>query len=76
LEAVALHIGYAQSEFVYVDCFSGPWQTEHEDLADTSIRISLDKLNYVSRVLAASEKYPIIRAIFIEKDPTAFGALQ
>jgi three-Cys-motif partner protein len=76
LETVALHIGYAQSEFVYVDCFSGPWRPEYEDLADTSIRISLDKLSYVRNVLAAREKYPIIRAIFIEKDPTAFGALQ
>ena len=76
LETVALHIGYAQSEFVYVDCFSGPWRPEHEDLAGTSIRISLDKLNYVRNVLAAREKYPTIRAIFIEKDATAFVALQ
>ena len=27
LETVALHIGYAQSEFVYVDCFSGSMAT-------------------------------------------------
>jgi hypothetical protein len=24
LETVAYHIGFSQSEFVYVDCFSGP----------------------------------------------------
>jgi three-Cys-motif partner protein len=76
LETVAFHIGYSQSEFVYVDCFSGPWQPEHEDLADTSIRVSLGKLNYVRNVLAGREKYPTIRAIFIEKDATAFGALR
>src|SRR5690349_11803967 len=75
LETVALHIGYAQSEFVYVDCFSGPWRHEHEDLADTSIRISLDKLNYVRNVLVQHQKYPTIRAIFIERDPAAFTAL-
>jgi len=76
LETVAAHIGYVQSEFVYVDCFSGPWRAEHEDLADTSIRIALDKLNYVrEKVLAPHERYPTIRAIFIEKDPTAFAAL-
>src|SRR2546427_10233703 len=76
LETVAFHIGYAQSEFVYVDCFSGPWRHEDEDLADTSIRISLDKLNYVRNVLAPHQKHPTIRAIFIENDPTAFDALQ
>jgi three-Cys-motif partner protein len=76
LETVAFHILNAHSDFVYVDCFSGPWRPEHEDLADTSIRISLDKLNYVRNVLAADEKCPTIRAIFIEKDRAAFGALQ
>ena len=76
LETVAFHIGYSQSEFVYVDCFSGPWRHEHEDLSDTSIRISLDKLNYVRKALAPYHKYPTVRAIFIEKDPSAFTALQ
>lgn len=76
LEAVAFHIGYAHQEFVYVDCFSGPWQAADEELADTSIRIALDKLNYVRGGLAAQQQYPNIRAIFVEKDPTAFRALQ
>lgn len=76
LETVAFHIGYFQSEFVYVDCFSGPWRHDDEDLADTSIRISLDKLNYVRNGLAAQKRHPAINAIFIEKDPTAFAALQ
>ena len=40
------------------------------------LRISLDKLNYVARVLAHHQKHPTIRAMFIEKDPTAFAALQ
>ena len=26
LETVAFHIGYSHREFVYVDCFSGPWR--------------------------------------------------
>ncbi len=77
LETVAAHIGYSQAEFVYVDCFSGPWRAEDEELADTSIRIALDKLNYVrDSVLAPHGRYPTIRAVFIEKDPTAFAALQ
>jgi len=47
LETVAYHIGYSHREFVYVDCFSGPWRTADEELGDTSIRIALDRLNTV-----------------------------
>ena len=76
LETVAFHIGYTHREFVYVDCFSRPWRSADESLADTSIRIALDKLNYVREALAAQGRPPTIRAIFIEKDPGAFRALQ
>src|SRR5437016_5752123 len=57
-------------------CFSGPWRSADEELADTSIRIALDKLNYVRDGLAAQGKPATIRAIFIEKDLAAFGELQ
>ena len=76
LETVAFHIGYSHRDFAYVDCFSGPWQSSDEALADTSIRIALDKLNYVKEGLAAQQRYAAIRAIFVEKDPAAFRALQ
>jgi three-Cys-motif partner protein len=76
LETVAFHIGYSHRDFVYVDCFSGPWQSNDEAFADTSIRIALDKLNYVREGLAAQQRYAAIRAIFVEKDPEAFRALK
>jgi three-Cys-motif partner protein len=76
LETVAYHIGFSQREFVYVDCFSGPWRAADEDLGDTSIRIALDRLNYVRNGLAKSGKHPTIRAIFVEKSPAAFTNLQ
>ncbi len=76
LETVAFHIGYTYREFVYVDCFSGPWKAADEQLADTSIRIALDKLNYVRDGLAAQKRNANIRAIFVEKDPMAFRALE
>jgi tetratricopeptide (TPR) repeat protein len=53
LETVAFHIGYTHRDFVCVDCFSGPWRSIDEELADTSIRIALDRLNYVRAGLAA-----------------------
>lgn len=76
LETVAFHIGYTHQEFAYVDCFSGPWQSADEELADTSIRIALDRLNYVRDALAAQHRYANIRAIFIERKATAFRALE
>ena len=75
LETVAFHIGYTHQEFVYVDCFSGPWRSADEKLADTSIRIALDKLNYVRDALASKQREPKIKAIFIEKDQSAFRSL-
>jgi len=76
LETVAYHIGFSQSEFVYVDCFSGPWRAADEELGDTSIRIALNRLNSVRSGLALRGKHPTIRAIFVEKSPVAFKALQ
>ena len=76
LETVAFHICYSHQEFVYVDCFSGPWKAADEQLADTSIRIALDKLNYVGEGLAAQNHHANIRAIFVEKDPAAFRTLE
>jgi three-Cys-motif partner protein len=76
LETVAYHIGFSQKEFVYVDCFSGPWRAADEELGDTSIRIALDRLNAVRNGLAQQRKYPSIRAIFVEKSPSAFASLQ
>jgi three-Cys-motif partner protein len=76
LETVAYHIGFSHREFIYVDCFSGPWRAGDEQLGDTSIRIALDLLNAVSKGLAQKQKYPKIRAIFVEKNPTAFADLQ
>ena len=76
LETVAYHIGFSQQEFVYVDCFSGPWRAADEDLGDTSIRIALDRLNSVRNGLAQHKRYPTIRAVFVEKSAAAFSTLQ
>jgi three-Cys-motif partner protein len=76
LETVAFHIGWAHQELIYVDCFSGPWRSADEDLADTSIRIALDKLNYVRDGLARHKRHAKIKAIFVEKDQSAYGSLE
>lgn len=56
-------------EIVYVDCFAGPWGTDSESLAGTSISISLDKLSRVREMLATKHGMTDIRfkAIYVEK---------
>lgn len=67
-------LGY--DEIVYVDCFAGPWGDESEDLAATSIGISLAQLAKVQAELAALGRRVPFRAIYIEKDPAAFRRLE
>lgn len=47
LERVAYNIGSSTSAFVYVDGFSGPWQSGDETLEDTSFMIAIRKLRDV-----------------------------
>ena len=76
LETVAYHIGYSNSEFYFVDCFSGPWRASDEELGDTSVRIALEILNRVLQGLSAQRRRVSIHAIFVEKSSSAFGTLQ
>lgn len=76
LERVAYVIGYNQSEFVYIDGFSGPWKSEDEAFEDTSFVIAINIFRRVREGLARRGKHPRIRCLFIEKDPQAFAALQ
>lgn len=76
LERVTYNIGYAADEFVYVDGFSGPWKSGDESLDDTSFMIAIKKLREVREGLAQASRHPRFRCLFIEKDPTAFRALE
>ena len=66
-------------EITYVDCFSGPWGDESENLEGTSISISL---NILSKVKSTLNRLPNnktntkFRAIFIEKDKNNYKKLK
>ncbi len=75
LDRVAFHIAYAQSDFVYIDGFSGPWKAADENLEDTSFMIAIRKLQYVREALGKLGKAPRIRCLFIEGDRSRFEAL-
>lgn len=71
LEKLLLIIGTTGTkEIAYVDCFAGPWGSEDESLAGTSIAVSLEILEGVRSTLAAAP-YNItnlkLRAIYVEK---------
>jgi hypothetical protein len=45
LEKLVLIVGRGASQICYVDCFAGPWGGGSDDMASTSIGISLTTLN-------------------------------
>lgn len=64
------------SEFAYVDAFSGPWRSGDENFEDTSVSIALTKLEAIRQGLKKIGRDVNFRALFVEKDPTAFQDLQ
>lgn len=64
------------TELCYVDCFAGPWSSDTATLADTSIGISLEALENCRQQLAKLDVSLRIRALYIEKDVSAFSKLE
>jgi three-Cys-motif partner protein len=60
----------------YVDCFAGPWQSQNEELGDTSIHIGLSALEEAGRIWRENGQDVKLRAIFVEKDDRAFARLK
>jgi len=64
------------TELCYVDCFAGPWSDDSEDMASTSIAISLQILDRCRQALSRLGMNLPVRALYIEKDKAAFARLQ
>lgn len=80
LEKLVLIIGMSakkigKAEICYVDCFAGPWGSEDEDLDGTSIALSLKTLAACKQKLASLGVDARMRALYIEKDKSAFKKL-
>lgn len=76
LERLFMIIGQHQCVIRYVDCFSGPWSEQDENLQDTSIGISIEIMRKCSDSLRRMGKSVIFHAQFIEKDRRAFEKLE
>jgi len=70
-------MGQREPVINYVDCFAGPWQSESDDLSDTSIGIARSEMLKCYEGLTArfNQRFKF-RALFIEKDPKAFERLR
>lgn len=60
----------------HVDCFSGPWTSQADNLEDTSIRIGLGALEAAADVWRKGGSRIETRALFVEKNPKAFAELR
>lgn len=69
-------IGQHQPTISYVDCFAGPWQESSDDLSDTSIGRALSTMKKCHDSLRSMGHNVKFRALFVEKDPTAYRRLK
>jgi three-Cys-motif partner protein len=64
------------SDITYVDGFSGPWETQTEDFADSSFMIAIEVLKDAQQqVQAQIGKRPKVRCFLVENDPKAYSQL-
>ena len=76
LERVAYNIFSFQTDFVYVDGFSGPWKSENDGYEDTSFKLAIDRLRAVRDGVKARGRNVKIRCMFIEKERKPFAELE
>jgi three-Cys-motif partner protein len=63
-------------DVTYVDGFSGPWETQSEDFADSSFRIAIDVLRDAQKqILTQTGRRPKIRCFLSEINSRAFAQL-
>jgi three-Cys-motif partner protein len=66
----------AYDRIAYVDAFSGPWQSSSADLSDTSFAKAIEVMEGCRVALAQRSRTVQFRALFVERDPTAFARLE
>jgi three-Cys-motif partner protein len=66
----------AYDRIAYVDAFSGPWQSASADLSDTSFAKAIAVMEGCRVALAQRNRAVEFRALFVERDATAFARLK
>ena len=76
LERFAHIIGFTWNTITYVDCFSGPWESNSPDLSDTSFAIALAELRKARGNLSELNKSLRIRCLFLEEKAKRHAQLE
>ena len=78
LETLAYKViqGLGDFPFVYIDAFSGPWESQSPDYSDTSFMLAIRKLKSVRETLRERGMHCPVRCIFVEEDGTAYRQLE
>jgi three-Cys-motif partner protein len=69
-------VGSWAADIAYIDCLAGPWKANSQDLTDTSFAKAIATLRQAKPELARRGKFPTMRCLLIENDPSAFTELQ
>jgi three-Cys-motif partner protein len=69
-------VGFGWDTITYVDCFSGPWNVQSAELADSSFSIALNELRKARATLEGHGRRLHIRCFFLEKKPEAYVHLE
>ena len=76
LSAFVPIVGSWASDIAYIDCLAGPRESADASFRDTSFARAIEVLRSTRKVLAERGKFPRMRCLFIERNPTAFGQLK
>jgi len=76
IERVAYNILSFKRDFVFVDGFSGPWQSNDETLEDTSFGRATSKLRKIRLGYLKRQKFKKLRCLFIEEKKSRFTTLE
>lgn len=75
LERLFMIVGKFHNTICYVDCFAGPWQSNSDDLEDTSIAVSLNIIRKCRDGLKLMDRDVHFRALFVEEKKKSFRVL-
>jgi hypothetical protein len=65
-------ISNSYEEIIYVDGFSGPWQSEQDDLGDTSFGIALDAMRSAKAARRKDGRNVEMHALLVERNKKRF----
>jgi three-Cys-motif partner protein len=77
LERFAVIVGFYWDTLTYVDCFSGPWNSQSENFEDSSFAIAIEQLRKAREFHQRRRGRALkLRCVFLEKKRSAYNKLK